>query len=219
MAGVELEAGRIELLNGRPDLAVASMQAAVDRLNAMGDRGHLVTIAAILADALLVIDRDRDAESLLDIVDEWAMVDDLDPQIGRRRVRAKLLARRGEFETAERLGREAVELARGTDFIIDHAHAREDYAEVLRRAAVQEMGGHLGLRIRDRHHHRLGLAHQLHAEAVERRPRLGLQAFDEASSRGTSRRASRAAMSRRLSWSCLPRARPSSTFARPRWLM
>src|SRR3954452_19658492 len=40
-----------------------------------------------------------------------------------------------------------------------------------------------------------------------------------ASSRATSRRASRSAMSRRRSWSCFPRASASSTLARPRWEM
>ena len=37
-----------------------------------------------------------------------------------------------------------------------------------------------------------------------------------ASSRATSRLESRSAMSRRRSWSCFPRARPTSIFARPR---
>jgi len=51
-----------------------------------------------------------------------------------RQVRAKVLARRGELETAERLAREAVELAETTDSLNWRGDARRDLAEVLRLA-------------------------------------------------------------------------------------
>jgi tetratricopeptide (TPR) repeat protein len=63
------------------------------------------------------------------------MQEDIDPQIGRRRIKARVLARRGEHEEAVRLAREAVELAERTDYLVAHANACLDLAEVLERAA------------------------------------------------------------------------------------
>jgi ATP/maltotriose-dependent transcriptional regulator MalT len=66
--------------------------------------------------------------------------------IAWRRVRAKLSARRGDAEEAERLAREATAFAARTDRLAEHAAAVADLAEVLRfagrleesAAAVQE---------------------------------------------------------------------------------
>jgi len=52
-----------------------------------------------------------------------------------RQVRGKVLARRGEFEEAEGLGREAVALAEQTDMIDQHADVLMDLAEVLELAS------------------------------------------------------------------------------------
>ena len=46
-------------------------------------------------------------------------------------LRGKLLARRGELEEGERVGREAVALAAGTDMLNMHAGALVDLADVL----------------------------------------------------------------------------------------
>ena len=48
-----------------------------------------------------------------------------------RRVRAKVLARRGEHAEAERLAREAVAIGEGTDRLNDQGDANADLAEVL----------------------------------------------------------------------------------------
>ena len=58
--------------------------------------------------------------------------------MGWRRVRAKLLARRGDVEAAERLAREATSRAARTDFLDLRAHAVADLAEVLRLAGRSE---------------------------------------------------------------------------------
>jgi ATP/maltotriose-dependent transcriptional regulator MalT len=55
-----------------------------------------------------------------------------------RRARARVLARRGELEAAERLAREALELVAGTDALNDHADTLLDLAEVLRLAGRGE---------------------------------------------------------------------------------
>jgi hypothetical protein len=51
-----------------------------------------------------------------------------------RRVRGKVLARRGELEEGERLAREAVALGAETDLLNGHAAALVDLADVLELA-------------------------------------------------------------------------------------
>ena len=60
--------------------------------------------------------------------------EDVDAQVGWRRARAKLLARTGELDEAERLAREATALAAGTDFLDLRGQAAADLGEVLRLA-------------------------------------------------------------------------------------
>jgi tetratricopeptide (TPR) repeat protein len=90
----------------------------------------------VLVEALFLQGRDEEA---LRLTERWTperltVPEDADAHVGWRRVRAKLLARRGDFAEAERLGREAVEIAAGTDFLDVRAHAAADLAEVLRLA-------------------------------------------------------------------------------------
>ena len=71
---------------------------------------------------------------LTELVARSALADDLDPQVAWRRVQAKVLAQRGDFENAERLAREAIEAAGRSDYLDLHARAIEDLVEVLRLA-------------------------------------------------------------------------------------
>jgi tetratricopeptide (TPR) repeat protein len=48
-----------------------------------------------------------------------------------RLVKAKVLARRGDYTEAERLARRAIEICEDTDMLIDHAQGFADLAEVL----------------------------------------------------------------------------------------
>ncbi len=67
--------------------------------------------------------------------DRLTVPEDADAQTQWRRVRAKVLARRGELEEAERLGREAVAIASATADNLDlRAQAFADLGEVLRLA-------------------------------------------------------------------------------------
>ena len=117
----------IELLAGRPAAAERALRPAVEVLERMGDQGHFVTMAPVLADALLALGRDDEAAPLIELVAEWAMADDIDPQIGWRRVQAKLLAhqrrlrerraprtRSGRAGRADRLPRRPRTRARGS---------------------------------------------------------------------------------------------------------
>jgi tetratricopeptide (TPR) repeat protein len=89
-----------------------------------------------LVDALLAQGRDEEAFGLTERwrAERLTVPEDADAQVGWRRVRAKLLARRGDVDEAERLGREAVTIASGTDFLYLRASALADLAEVLRLA-------------------------------------------------------------------------------------
>ena len=60
--------------------------------------------------------------------------EDVDAHVGWRRVRAKLLARRGEVEEAKRLACEATALATQTDYLDLRAQTFADLAEVLQFA-------------------------------------------------------------------------------------
>ena len=128
------ELGEVELLAGRPAAAEALISAACEMLERMGNRGHYVTVAGGLGDALLAQDRLDEAATLIDRIEDWAIDDDMDPQVGWRRLKGRLLALRGEFEEAERVGREAVELAGRADYIDIQARTHFDLAEVLRLA-------------------------------------------------------------------------------------
>ncbi|HZD79114.1 MAG TPA: tetratricopeptide repeat protein [Actinomycetota bacterium] len=93
------------------------MEAAVRRacsvFEEMGDLGHLSGFLALLADVLADMGRFEEAES--QAARAWSMSADSDvmDQILLRRARAKILAARGDLESAVRTGREAVELTHG----------------------------------------------------------------------------------------------------------
>ncbi|MDP9329083.1 MAG: hypothetical protein M3P11_00300 [Actinomycetota bacterium] len=70
--------------------------------------------------------------------EEAARPNNVEAQILWRSTRAKVLARRGELEAAERLGEEAVTIAAESDFLSTHAEALMDLAEVLELAGRRE---------------------------------------------------------------------------------
>lgn len=138
MSGLQSESGELELLAGRPAAAEPLIRATCDALEQMGNHGHYVTVAVGLGEALLRQDKLDEAAALIERIEDWAIDDDLDPQIGWRRLKATLLARRGEFAEAERIGREAVELAGRGDYIDTHGRTLADLGGVLLRAGRPE---------------------------------------------------------------------------------
>lgn len=124
----------VEILAGRPAAAERAIRPAVELLERIGDQGHFVSMVPVLADTLFADGRGEEAAPLIELATEWAMADDMDASMGWRRSQAKLLAHRSDFENAERLAREAIEIGGPTDFLDLHARALEDLAEVLRLA-------------------------------------------------------------------------------------
>jgi tetratricopeptide (TPR) repeat protein len=133
-ASISRAIGEIELLAGNPAAAERELRAACERLEEARDWGHYVTVLPYLADALLLQDRTDEAASLLE-AGEWPILDDdMDPQVGLRRSRAKVLARTGKLDEAERLAREAVAIAERTDYLYLQGRALHDLAEVFELA-------------------------------------------------------------------------------------
>ena len=137
-ANLSQNAVALELLAGDPAAAAAHGERGCRMLEEAGERSLLSTGACSYALALYELGR-------LDEAAEWAQkgrelggADDVSTQLLARQVQAKVLARRGQHAEAERLAREAVELAEKTDVLIRQGHALADLAEVLELAGRRE---------------------------------------------------------------------------------
>ena len=137
-AGVLRSAGEIELLAGDFPAAERPLRAACETLERIGDWGHFASLAPLLAEALHAQGREDEAAPFIELAARWSLSDDTDAQMGLRRSRASLLARQGDLEEAERLAREATELAARTDSLNDHANALTGLAEVLELAGRRD---------------------------------------------------------------------------------
>ena len=104
----------------------------------MGDWGHLASVVPYLADALWLQRRGDEALPMIDLAARWTLADDMDAQIGWRRVRAKLVAQQGDLEEAERLALEATALVGRTDYLDLQGQALCDLAEVLALAGKRD---------------------------------------------------------------------------------
>jgi class 3 adenylate cyclase/tetratricopeptide (TPR) repeat protein len=133
-AALDAWRGQVEMLGGDPVAAEDVWRGAYERLERIGERGNLSTIAAFLAEALLAQGADDEAEQRTEESERTASRDDVISQVAWRVTRAKLLARRGEVEPAERLARDAVARADETDWPSLRGAARTSLAEALRAA-------------------------------------------------------------------------------------
>jgi class 3 adenylate cyclase/tetratricopeptide (TPR) repeat protein len=138
--------GRVELLSGNVDRARHVLSTSCEALQRIGDQAQLGTRAADLADILLVLGLDDEAERWCLLAKETGAIDDMWTQVGWRSAEARLLARRGTFDSALALAREAVDLLEPTDALNHRAKSLLDLAEVLQlrdrpgdaRGAVEE---------------------------------------------------------------------------------
>jgi DNA-binding SARP family transcriptional activator len=119
------------LLEGDPARAERLLRAGFDRLEAMGDRAQLSLIATLLARAVEEQGRTDEAFELSLVGERFAVREDICAQVIWRAVRARALAARGSLEDAERLAREAVSLAEGTDWLVGQGDAAWTLGVVL----------------------------------------------------------------------------------------
>jgi ATP/maltotriose-dependent transcriptional regulator MalT len=131
-AAASLAPASVELLAGDPEAAARELRATYDELERMGERGVRSTIAAFLAQALVADGRYEEAASFSQISEQTGAGSDVVTQAVWRSARASALAHAGDALEAERLAREAVALAKGTDFLDLQASALSSLSEVVR---------------------------------------------------------------------------------------
>jgi tetratricopeptide (TPR) repeat protein len=124
-------AGEIEMLAGDPAAAEEHYRRGIDFLESIGDLGHLSTWFGYLARATYELGRLEEAEGFSERCEQTSASDDIINHWLWRGVRAKVHARRGRFDQAERLAREGIMALEPTDNINWQAYARADLGEVL----------------------------------------------------------------------------------------
>ena len=130
-----IESNIVEQLAGDAAAAAEFGAHGCSVLEQLGDEGFLSSAASCLAQALYRLDRLDEAETWASRAAELGASDDALNQMNWRPVMAKVLARRGDQQEAERLAREAVAIAETTDDISGQGDVYADLAEVL------ELGG------------------------------------------------------------------------------
>ncbi len=111
-----------------------ALREAYEELERTGDRAARPVIAAYLAEALFRQGKIDEADSFSRVAEELAVADDVQGEAVWRRIRARVLAERGEVNEAVTLGGRAVELLAETDMLDEHAAACLALASVLMAA-------------------------------------------------------------------------------------
>jgi tetratricopeptide (TPR) repeat protein len=125
--------GWLELMAGRPDEAERILGEAADVLWALDSVGPAQILSCMHAYALYGLARYDEAEGAA--AKGWDPTSqDLAGNVLSLSVRAMVAARRGAFEDAEKMARDAIALIEAGDFINDQADARMALAEVLQLA-------------------------------------------------------------------------------------
>ena len=129
-----ITSGQVEMLSGDPMAAEAELRYDFEKLEQMGERDYLPTIAAYLSEALYQQGRFDEALEFTRISEQHAAADDVSSQFLWPCVRGKILARRGLPLEGEALVRQGLRVIRGTDEPDSQAAALMDLAEVQRLA-------------------------------------------------------------------------------------
>jgi tetratricopeptide (TPR) repeat protein len=101
-----MNAGSIELMAGDPAAAERALRPAVDALFAMGETNYLMGTAYYLASSLCEQGRDGDAEQVVESARAAVSPGNDQTEAVFGLVKARLHARRGELDQAERLALE-----------------------------------------------------------------------------------------------------------------
>ena len=115
IAGTSQVAGWVDLLAGDLAGAERELSSGYSALEQMGETGLLSTVAGLWAQALYGLGDHEGAARKAELGESIAGPGDLFSLVLARAVRAKVLARSGRVQEAERLAREAVDLAMRTD--------------------------------------------------------------------------------------------------------
>ena len=122
--------GPVEMLAGSPETAAEELRAAVEGLQAMGDRAFASTLAALLAEACWRSEDQPAAAAAVALSRRLAGVGDVISQVRWRCVQAKLEAVRRNADEALALSSQAVQLVVATDELASQGDVLVDAAEV-----------------------------------------------------------------------------------------
>jgi tetratricopeptide (TPR) repeat protein len=129
---VSMQSGPVEMLAGDLTKAEEELRHDVASLTALGDRGYMSTVAALLAEVLHAQGHNDEAELFATTCRETAAPEDVAAQHHSRSIDAKLAAAAGHLDEAEALARESVRLIRTTDMVDLQGDALVTLAGVLR---------------------------------------------------------------------------------------
>ncbi len=129
-----ITSGQVEMLAGDPIAAEAELRRDFEKLEQMGERDYLPTIAGYLSETLYQQGRFEEGLEFTRICEERAAADDVSSQFLWPCVRGKILARQGLLLEGEALVRQGLSVIRGTDEPDSQAGALMDLAEVLHLA-------------------------------------------------------------------------------------
>jgi class 3 adenylate cyclase/tetratricopeptide (TPR) repeat protein len=136
-----IDASTIELLAGDAEAAERELRTGYRMLEEIGEMHVRPTVAAYLAAVLAQEGRFAEAGDFAQFAQSHAWEDDIVTQVMWRVARAQVEVAAGEAAEAERLGRQAVDLAAPTDFLDLQATALLALARVLRAAGSPEAAG------------------------------------------------------------------------------
>jgi tetratricopeptide (TPR) repeat protein len=128
----------VHLWQDDPVTAEQELRPAYEALAKIGEKSHFSSIAHALAAVAHAQGRYEEAERLAGECRDACRANDVHSQVAWRSILAKILARRNELVEAEGLAREAVALAETSDFLLAHADALADLADVLELAGRPE---------------------------------------------------------------------------------
>jgi class 3 adenylate cyclase/tetratricopeptide (TPR) repeat protein len=138
LAGQAMEAADIEFDAGNVAGAAEIAVAGCARLEDLGERGWMSTLAGQAGQALYALGRIDEAWHWTEVAEQAGAEDDVITRLLILQIRAKVLARRGDHADAEALAREAIQLSEETDMLSEQGDAWVDLAEVLRLGARPE---------------------------------------------------------------------------------
>jgi tetratricopeptide (TPR) repeat protein len=168
LAHAAASSAKVETYAGNFPAAELKLREACATFTDMGERSFFSSRAVELAEVLWAQGKDDEAARFTRLSEEATSSDDVEAQALWRAVRAKVLARRDEPAIAERLAREAVELAQASDDLELQGDTLAAVGEVLRCAGRLEDAA-AALRAALDHYERRGIV--ILAERV--RARLG----------------------------------------------
>jgi class 3 adenylate cyclase len=125
-------AGFTELILGDRERAERELRKSFELLERLGERAVASTVAALLARALVELDRGDEAELFSSLALDWSGREDIATQAYARSAHAGALVARGAKEEARQQALEAVELSSASDFTNQRGDAAYALAVVLR---------------------------------------------------------------------------------------